>query len=104
MAKKTAKKRKRRSDEELIHDLQDKLREVKERQAAKEAMRSPSMKAAVRALAALDRALEVAAEQSDTAMRHSLADSRRPLADALEKRGFKAPKANLPRGRRPKDE
>lgn len=98
----SAKKRKRRSDEELIRDLQSRIKEVKERQVAKEALKSPAMKAAVRALSAIDRALDVAAEQSSTSLRHALADSRKPLVEELERNGFKTPKAKLPRGRRPK--
>jgi hypothetical protein len=103
MAKKaTSKKRKRRSDEQLIADLQSRIREVKDRQKSKELLSSPPAKAAVQALTAIDRALEVAAEHSETALRHDLAEARKPLVAALEGRGFKAPKAKLPRGRRPK--
>lgn len=103
MAKKaTKKKRARRTDEQLINDLQAKIREVKERQKARELLSSPPTKAAVQALTAIDRALELAAEHGETGLRHDLAEARRPLVAALEGRGFKTPKANLPRGRRPK--
>jgi len=101
-SKKVAKKRKRRSDEELIQDLQSRIKEVKERQAAREVLKSPEMKSAVKALTAIDRALDVAAEHNATPLRHALADARRPLVAELERNGFKTPKANLPRGRRPK--
>lgn len=95
-------KRKRRSDVELIADLQERIRQVKARQAARDIQKSPSMKGAIAALRAIDRALETAGAAGDTALRHALADSRKPLAEFLEKAGFRTPKANLPRGRRPK--
>jgi len=98
------KKRRRRNDEELIHDLQEKIRQVKNRQAAREMQKSPTLKAAMAALRSLDRGLAVAADEGDTMLRHVLADARRPLAAYLEESGFKLPKARLPRGRRPKAE
>lgn len=101
-SKEATKKRKRRSDEELIRDLQARLQEVKERQNSKQVLRSPAMKSAVKALNAIDRALDVAADQNETPLRHALADARRPLVAELERNGFKTPKAVLPRGRRPK--
>lgn len=97
-------KRKRRSDEELIRDLQDKIRQVKERAQSREMKQSPPLRAAFGALRSIDRALEAAAEESETLLRHVLADARRPLADFLETRGVRVPKANLPRGRRPRDD
>jgi hypothetical protein len=97
-----AEKRKRRTDEELITDLQEKIRQVKARQAAKDMQKSPTMKGAVSALRAIDRALETAASHGETALRHVLSDSRKPLVEFLESSGFRTPKANIPRGRRPK--
>jgi len=97
-------KRKRRSDEELIRDLQEKIRQVKSRQTAREMQKSPTLKATMAALRSLDRALAVAAEEGDTLLRHVLADARKPVASHLEEGGFKLPKARLPRGRRPKAE
>lgn len=103
-AKEDASTRKRRTDQELIADLQDRIRQVKARQAARDMQKSPSMKSAIAALRAIDRALDTAGSHGDTALRHVLADSRKPLVDFLEKAGFRTPKANLPRGRRPKAE
>jgi hypothetical protein len=100
----TTRKRKRRSDEELIRDLQDKIRLVKARQTARQLKETPSLRACLSVMRAIDKALDVAAEESETLVRHVLADARRPLAEFLEKRGLDVPKANLPRGRRPKDD
>ena len=98
------KKRKRRSDEERITDLQDEIRLLKARAAAKALQSSPAIKSAIKTLKALDRALDLAAEEENSRLRHALADARKPLIECLEKEGLKIPKANLPRGRRPKDE
>ena len=100
----SALRRKRRSDEEMIHDLQEKIRQVKSRQQARELQKSPHVKAAVSALKSIDRALDVAAEYEETLLRHVLSDARKPLIGYLEERGFAVPRANLPRGRRPKSD
>lgn len=101
-APKDGNKRYRRTDEELIQDLQSRIMEVKNRQKARDVQKSPAIKAAATALKAVDRALAVAEESDDNLVRHVLADSRRPLAAYLEKVGVKTPKVKLPRGRRPK--
>ncbi len=107
MAKKKArkaapgKKRYRRTDEELISDLKDKIKLLKQRSDSKELKQSPSIKAARSAVRYLDKALDAAADEANSHLRHALADSRRPLADFLVKSGLKLPKARLPRGRRP---
>lgn len=95
-------KRYRRTDEELIRDLQQRIQDVKARQKARDVQKSPSMKAASAALKALDRALAVAESAEDNAVRHVLAEARRPVAGFLEKMGVKVPKVKLPRGRKPK--
>ena len=94
----------RRNDEELISDLQEKIRELRDRQRARELKQSPAMKAFLTALKSIDRALAAAAGNEETLMRHVLADARKPLAEFAEKRGVSVPKAALPRGRRPKEE
>jgi len=103
-AKDSGRKRRRRTDQELISDLQDRIRQVKARQAARDMQKSPPMKSAIAALRAIDRALDTAGSHGDTALRHVLADARKPLVEFLEKSGYRTPKANLPRGRRPKSE
>jgi hypothetical protein len=97
-------KRHRRTDEELIRDLQEKIRQVRERRGRRELQASPPLKAALGVVRAIDKALEKSAEAGDTLLRHVLADARKPLAQYLEGLGFGLPKARLPRGRRPKGE
>jgi len=105
MAKKksTKKRRKRRSADEIIDDLQEEIRRVRARQRARELKSSPAHKTSLAALKAIDKALEVAAEEGETALRHALADGRKALGSYLAKRGLELPKANLPKGPRPKD-
>ena len=105
MAKKkesTRKRRKRRSPDEIIADLQDEIRRVRARQKARELKESPAHKAALAALKAIDKALDAAAEESETALRHALADGRKSLGEYLEQQGVRLPKANLPKGPRPR--
>ena len=103
MARKAkAARRARRSPEEMIADLEAKIREVKNRAQAKELKQSPSVKEAMKVIRGVDKALEVAAEEGNNAIRHALADARKPLAEFLEGQGLKLPKARVPRGRRPK--
>ena len=106
MAKKkqtTRKRRKRRSPDEIIADLQDEIRRVRARQKARELKESPAHKTALSALRAIDKALEAAASENETALRHALADGRKALGGYLEKQGMRLPKANLPKGPRPRD-
>lgn len=100
----TGRKRIRRSDEELVRDLQEKIRQVKERQSSRAMQVTPRIKATVAAVRAIDKALATAADEGDTLLRHVLADARKPLAAHLEQQGYKVPRALLPRGRRPKGE
>ena len=99
----TRKRRKRRSPDEIISDLQEEIRRVRARQKAKELKESPAHKAALAAIKALDKALEAAAEQGETGLRHALADGRKALGTYMEKLGVPLPKANLPKGPRPRD-
>ncbi|MBL6720938.1 MAG: hypothetical protein ISQ08_05950 [Planctomycetes bacterium] len=86
----------------MIADLEAKIREVKNRAQAKELKQSPSVKEAMKVVRGVDKALEVAAEDGNNALRHALADARKPLAEFLEGQGLKLPKARVPRGRKPK--
>ncbi|MEM7311161.1 MAG: hypothetical protein AAF682_31125 [Planctomycetota bacterium] len=109
MAKKKTKKaaaskrRKRRSPEQIISDLQEEIRRVRDRAKQKELKNSPAMKAASMAVKALDKALDAAAEEGHTTLRHVLAEARKPLGIHLEKQGLRLPKANLPKGRKPRE-
>ncbi len=102
MAKKKATRRRRRSPEEIIQDLQRQISEVKARSAARELKKSPAFSAAITAVKALDKALDLAAEEENGPLRHALADARKPLGNHLVELGVKLPKARLPKGRRPK--
>jgi len=104
MAKKkeSSKRRKRRSPDEIIADLQDEIRRVRARQKARELKESPAHKAALAAVRSMDKALDAAAEEGETALRHALADGRKALGTYLETQGVRLPKANLPKGPRPR--
>ena len=95
-------RRKRRSPEEIISDLQEEIRRVRSRQAARELKRSPSHKASIAVVKSIDKALILAADEGETALRHSLADARKALGTYLEEKGVRLPKANLPKGPRPR--
>jgi len=105
MAKKktSRKRRKRRSADEIINDLHEEIRRVRSRQRARELKSSPAHKTSLAALKAIDKALEVAAGEGETALRHALADGRKALGNYLARRGLDLPKANLPKGPRPRD-
>jgi len=100
--KKTTKRRKRRSPEEIISDLQAEIRRVRSRQKVRELKESPAHRAALAAIKALDKALDKAADEGSSALRHALADGRKSLGAYLEEQGLQLPKANLPKGPRPK--
>jgi hypothetical protein len=106
MAKKKSKatgaRRKRRSPEELIRDLEAKIREVKNRQQAKELKQSPSVKRTLAIVKSIDKALDEAAEEGNNVIRHALADARKPIEAYLASKGIQLPKARVPRGRKPK--
>ena len=96
------KRRKRRSPEEIIADLQAEIERVKNRKVARELKQSPAHKAALMVVKSVDKALEAAADEGLTPLRHVLADTRKSLGAYLEERGLKLRKANLPKGPRPR--
>ena len=96
------KRRKRRTPEEIIANLQEEIKRVRSRQAARELKRSPSHKAAISVVKTIDKALELAADEAETALRHALSDARKALGIYLEEKGVRLPKANLPKGPRPR--
>ncbi len=110
MAKKAAKKatkkkatrRKRRSPEEIIADLQEQIRDVRQRAAAKELKQSEAIKKSLASVRSLDKSMELAKEEGNSRLHHALADSRRVIGDFLTGEGMKLPKARMPRGRKPK--
>ena len=94
----------RRSSEEILAGLQEEIRRVRTR-AARTAAEAPSdaLKAAIRAVRAIDDALAAAAAERDAVLRRALADARRSLAAQLSKRGVPVAKVALPRGPRPRE-
>ena len=96
------KRRKRRSPEEIINDLQEEIRRVRSRQTQRELQESPAHKAAISAVRSIDKALSAAADEGETALRHALADARKAVGTYLEEKGLRLPKANLPKGPRPR--
>ena len=101
-ASKTGKKRIRRSAEQIIADLEKQIEEVKVRAQARALKQSPAIKTALMAVRHIDRALELAADEEQSGLRHALADARAPLKALFDQQGVKLPKARLPRGPRPK--
>ena len=85
-------RRQRRTSGEMIEDLQREIERVRLRARQKELKSSPAMQSACAAVRALDRALERAAEENHTALRHCLGDARRPLGAYLEKQGVRLSK------------
>jgi len=96
------KKRYRRTDEELIADLKSKISMLKNRAEAKKLKESPAIKSAMAAVRQIDKGLKAAKEESDSRLRHALAAARKPIEDYMGEKGVKLPKADLPRGRKPK--
>ena len=102
-AEESLKKRKRRTIEELIADLEAEKSNLLERLKAKELKASPAHKAALGVIKLIDQSSNLAAEEGETNLRHALSGARSGLAEYLEGKGMKLPKARKPRGPRPKD-
>ncbi|TAJ15306.1 MAG: hypothetical protein EPO68_12430 [Planctomycetota bacterium] len=105
MAKRAAnvtaeKKRVRRTAEQIIADLQAEIVRVQARAAAKQMKQSPTSKCLLNAIRAIDAGLATD-EEGAGALKHALADARKPLAAYCDSNGLKLPKPRLPRGRRP---
>ena len=96
------KKRRRRSPEEIIEDLQTEIKRLRAKSNARAISESPAVKLTLTAIKNIDKGLEAAASESNSHLRHALADARRSLAGYLEKQGVKLPKARLPKGPKPK--
>lgn len=97
-----ARRRKRRSPEEMIEDLQKQISDLKVRAEAKKLKESPAIKAAASAVKAIDKCVKIAEEEEDTALRHVLADAREPLETYLAEQGMRLSKTRRPKGPRPK--
>jgi hypothetical protein len=94
-------RRQRRSIEERVAALQEQISLLKSRAESAKAKSDPHLKKALTILRAVDRAL-AAANDDGHEVRHGLAAARKPLGEYLEAQGMRLPKANLPRGRKPK--
>lgn len=107
MAKKKATKagasrRKRRTPEEMIADLQAQIEQVKQRAQARELKESPAMKRSITLMRAMNKAMAEAAEEKNSGLQHALKDAYQALAGYLEGQGVRPPKARMTRGRRPR--
>jgi len=93
------KKRKRRTLEELIADLESEKTDLLERLKARELKTSPAHKLALSAVKAIDRSSSLAVEEGQTELRHVLAEARDRLVPYLELRGVRLGKTRRPRPR-----
>ena len=99
---KAGKRRGRPTDTQAIKNLEAKIQEIKDRIAKKSQKDLTHLKSATKALNAINAAMNASKKAGDNLMRHALADGFRAIAKEYKKNGYKLPKANLPRGRRPK--
>ena len=99
---KPGKKRYRRSDEELIADLQKRIEDLKKRKTAKTVKADPAAKDMNAAFRALTKAVESAKKSSDADLKRALSGAQRTLAEYYESKGITVPKARKPRARRKK--
>ena len=103
MSETEKKTRIRRTPEQMIADLEAKIRDVKARAQAKDMKTSPALKKAMTALRALDKGMDLAQAEGNSLLQHALADTRKSLGDSLTKIGLKLPKPRMPRGRKPRE-
>jgi hypothetical protein len=80
----------RRTDEEIIADLQRKIEEVKRNAERKKAKRDPSLRHVSAALRSIDKAVS---HSADAATRNALGEARATLAACLALNGAAAPRA-----------
>jgi hypothetical protein len=88
-------KRIRRSEDQLIADLQAKIEALKVKAAAKRATKDPAAKHTAMAVRAIDEAL---AQAKDSTQRQALSEARSVLVAYLQLEGIKIPQK---RGRKP---
>ena len=99
-APKPGKARYRRSDDEMIADLQKQIEQLKQRKKAKEVKASPASKQATAALRALMKGVELCDGPQDAELKRVLGEAQRLVAGYFEAQGLKVPKARKPRARR----
>ena len=98
--RKPGKQRYRRTDEELIADLQKRIDELRSRKAAKKLKASPASKQASNAYRALTKGIELCEGVGDADLKRALSEAQRTLAEHFEEQGVKLPKARKPRARK----
>jgi hypothetical protein len=91
----TPKKRIRRTEDQLIADLQEEIERLKTKAAAKAAKKNPSIKYMSNAVRSID---EASAHATDSAQRQALSEARTVLVAYLQLEGVKIPQK---RGRKP---
>lgn len=92
----------RRSDEELIADLQKRIEALKQRKEAKKLKATPASRQANTAYRALTKGIEMAEGPENAELKRALSEAQRTLADFFESQGVKVPKARKPRARKKK--
>ena len=95
-----AKKRHRRSPNEMIQDLETEIARLKTKAAAKEAKQSEEGKAFLAAVKVVDKAIVIASEAGDKQMVHALESARATLGEHLVRMGVRAPAIRGPKKRR----
>lgn len=94
------KQRYRRSDDELIADLKERINQLKQRADTKKLKTSPAMKRTLTIIRNVDKALAEANEEKNNDLRRILMDARTPIAEYLGSQGVRMPKPRGPRGGR----
>ena len=99
---KAGNKRYRRTDEEIIADLQKRIEDLKVKKAAKKLKASPASAQANNAYRALTKGIELCEGVDDADLKRALSEAQRTLAGHFETKGIKLPKARKPRARKSK--
>jgi len=94
------KERIRRTPEQIIADFQARIRKVEARQATRGLKQSPSARATIIAMRAIDRALDHAGNESDAELKRAVTESHRLLVEYLQAQGLDVEQRRGPHGRR----
>jgi hypothetical protein len=96
------KRRGRPTDAQRIKNLQAEIVAIQQKAKQKSQKDLTHVKSATKALKAINTAMVASKKAGDKHLRHALADGFRAIAGHYKANGYTTPKANLPRGRRPK--
>ena len=94
----------KRTPEQIIQDLEQRIAHVRERASAREVRTTPTGKALLNAIRALDKAAKVAEEADNREVLAALEAARAPLSTQLVALGVRLPAADGRRGPRRKSE